>query len=193
MVKRISLLNEIRRKVFHLTSILLVIFYYTLGKDNTLNLLTFFLLSFLIVEYFRVERILKIPIVWRLYRPKEKTALSGPVNFLIGSIITIGVFSQEVASAAILMTTIGDTAAALIGTIYGKRWIKGLPERAWEGVFAEFFVDFIIAYIFLSNLIGAILMAMVATVVETHIYKLDDNLYIPLFSGAFGHLFLLLI
>ena len=193
MNKEITLVKEFARKTVHLVSASMVLFYYAFGKNNTIILLTLILLCFLVVEYFRVEKKIRIPIVWKLYRPKEENALSGSVNFLIGGIIVISVFSQEVASAAILMTTFGDTAAALVGTVYGKTWIKGLPGRAWEGVAAEFLVDLVIGYLILLNWSVAIIMALVATVVETFIYKLDDNLIIPLFSGAFGQLFLRLL
>ncbi|NPE28107.1 CTP--2,3-di-O-geranylgeranyl-sn-glycero-1-phosphate cytidyltransferase [Methanococcoides sp. SA1] len=189
--QRSIFLNEIVRKSIHFISLSIVIIYYYIGKEFTLNFLTLVLCCILLIDYFRVEKNLKIPIVWKLYRAKEKDKLSGTTYFLIGSIIAISIFSKEVAAAAILMTTFGDSAAALIGIRYGKRWIKGLPDRAWEGVFSEFFVNLVIGYFFLSNWIVALTMALVATLVETVIYKLDDNLIIPLFSGLAGYLVLI--
>lgn len=183
--------TEYGRKAVHLTSIFIVLFYYYLGKSTTLMILTSVLLIFMVIEYFRVEKGAKVPIVWRFYRPKESDRIGGNINFMMGAIIVISVFSREVASAAILMTTFGDMAAALVGTAYGKRWIRGLPDRAWEGVIAEMVVDLVIGIIFLPVVI-VIPMAIAATVVETLIYKLDDNLMIPLFAGAFGHLMSLL-
>ncbi|AKB84603.1 diacylglycerol/polyprenol kinase family protein [Methanococcoides methylutens] len=138
-----------------------------------------------------MEKEIKIPIFWKLYRSKEKNKLSGNIQFLIGSIIVISVFPKEIASAAILMTTFGDSAAALIGISYGRNWIKGLPDRAWEGVISEFLVNLCIGYLFLSNWIIALTMALAATIVETLTYKLDDNLMIPLFSGLAGYLVLI--
>ncbi|MCD4807803.1 MAG: SEC59/DGK1/VTE5 family protein [Methanococcoides sp.] len=189
--QRSVILKEFFRKSVHIVSVAIVLIYYYMGKEFTLDFLTLVLCCILLIDYFRVEKELKIPIVWKLYRSKEKDKLSGTAYFLIGSIIAISVFSKEVAAAAILMTTFGDSAAALVGIRYGKRWIKGLPDRAWEGVFSEFFVNLVIGYLFLSNWIVALTMALVATIVETLIYKLDDNLIIPLFSGLAGHLALI--
>lgn len=183
--------KEFFRKSIHFASLFIVILYYYFGKSFTLNFLTLVLCCFLVIEYFRVEKELKIPIVWKLYRSKEKDKLSGNIYFLIGSIIAISIFSKEVASAAILMTTFGDSAAALIGISYGKRWIKSLPDRAWEGVISEYLVNLAIGYLFLSNWIVAIIMASAATIVETLTYKLDDNLLIPLFSGIVGQIVLI--
>lgn len=185
------ILKEFFRKSVHIMSLSIVFIYYYMGKEFTLNFLTLVLCFVLLIDFFRVEKELKIPIVWKLYRSKEKDKLSGTSYFLIGSIIAISIFSKEVASAAILMTTFGDSAAALVGISYGKRWIKNLPDRAWEGVISEFFVNLVIGYLFLSNWIVALTMALVATIIETLIYKLDDNLIIPLFSGLAGQLVLI--
>ncbi|MCM1985881.1 diacylglycerol/polyprenol kinase family protein [Methanococcoides seepicolus] len=185
------ILKEFFRKSIHVVSLSIVFIYYYLGKDFTLDFLTLVLCFVLLIDFFRVEKGVKVPIVWKLYRSKEKDKLSGTSYFLIGSIIAISIFSKEVASAAILMTTFGDSAAALVGISYGKRWIKNLPDRAWEGVISEFFVNLVIGYLFLSNWIVALTMALAATIIETLIYKLDDNLIIPLFSGLIGQLVLI--
>ncbi|HEY6586152.1 MAG TPA: CTP--2,3-di-O-geranylgeranyl-sn-glycero-1-phosphate cytidyltransferase, partial [Candidatus Methanoperedens sp.] len=93
-----------------------------------------------------------------------------------------------IASAAILMTTFGDASAALFGKAFGRTWIKGLKNRAYEGCAAELIVDIIIGLFFLPNLILVLVMAGTATIVETVTNKLDDNLLIPLFSGFNGQL-----
>ncbi len=87
------------------------------------------------------------------------------------------------------MTVFGDMAAALIGKRFGKTWLT--KKRALEGILAEFIVDLFIAFIIIgfSNFRWVIMlvMALTATIVETAIEKLDDNLIIPLFSGFNGH------
>lgn len=145
------------------------------------------------LEYFRIEWGKKLPIVHSLFRIKEADRLGGHVFFTIGSIIAVSVFSKEIASAAILMTTFGDTSAAIIGKAFGRTWIHGLKNRAYEGCAAEFIVDIIIGWLFLQNWIVVLVMAITATVVETVTDKLDDNLLIPLFSGFNGQLVVLIL
>ncbi len=91
------------------------------------------------------------------------------------------------------MTTFGDASAAIIGKAFGRTWISGLKNRAYEGCAAEFIVDIIIGWIFLQNWIVVFVMAGTATVVETVTDKLDDNLLIPLFSGFNGQLVVLIL
>jgi len=179
---------EIKRKFIHIFSLLYLAIYlyfekYYNHKTGIIALFTV-LVFFLILEYFRVKKQIKIPIFHIFWRESEKNRLGGQVYFVTGAILAFALFSKEIAIAALLMTVFGDMAAAIFGIAFGKHWIKGLKDRAWEGVIAQFTVDLIIAILILGNIPLSIIMALVATFVETTITKIDDNLSIPLFSGA---------
>jgi dolichol kinase len=75
--------------------------------------------------------------------------------------------------------------AALVGKTCGRTRIFG-NAKSLEGCAAEFVVDLIIGYAFLGSLIIASIMAFTATIVEAIAGKIDDNLTIPIFSGASG-------
>jgi dolichol kinase len=186
-----DLIHELKRKAVHLTSIIIVLVYLAFGKQAVLLLLTVYLIAILEIEYFRIEWGKKLPLVHSLLREKEADRLGGHVFFVMGCIIAISVFPEEITSAAILMTTFGDASAAIFGKAFGRTWIPGLTNRAVEGCAAEFIVDVVIGAIFLSNWIVVLVMAGTATVVETLANKMDDNLLIPLFSGFNGNLVLL--
>ncbi len=188
-----DLIHELKRKAVHLTSVLIVLAYHAFGQQAILLLLTVCLIVILGIEYFRIEWGEKLPLVHSLLREKETDRLGGHVFFTMGCIIAIAVFSEEIASAAILMTTFGDASAAIFGKAFGRTWIPGLTDRAVEGCAAEFIVDVVIGVIFLSNWLVVLVMAGTATVVETLANKMDDNLLIPLFSGFNGNLVLLIL
>ncbi len=188
-----DLINELKRKTIHLTSIIIVLTYYYFGKQAVLSLLTIYLILMLELEYFRIEWGKRLPFVHSLFRTKEADRLGGHVFFTIGSIIAISVFPEEIASAAVLMTTFGDASAAIFGKAFGRTWIPGLKNRAIEGCAAEFIADVIIGWIFLPGWITILAMAGTATIVETLTNKMDDNLLIPLFSGFNGQLVLFII
>ena len=188
-----DLIHELKRKAVHLTSIIIVLVYLEFGQQAILLLLTVYLIAILEIEYFRIEWGKKLPLVHSLLREKETGRLGGHVFFTMGCIIAISVFTEEIASAAILMTTFGDASAAIFGKAFGRTWIPGLTDRAVEGCAAEFIVDVVIGAIFLSNWLVVFVMAGTATVVETLANKMDDNLLIPLFSGFNGYLVLLIL
>jgi len=178
-----GLRRELQRKAVHATSVLIVICYYVLSKESILFMMTLFLILFLEVEFIRIDLRLKLPFFHKLYREKEEDQLSGNVFFLIGAIIAISVFSREIAVAAILMTTVGDASAAIVGRRFGRTWIPKLKDRAVEGCMAEFSVDLLIGFLFLRSWPVILVMAGTATIVETVVRKIDDNLLIPLFAG----------
>jgi len=179
---------EIKRKFIHIFSLLYIAIYLYSAKyynhKTGLLALVAVLVFFLILEYFRVKKQKKIPIFHIFWRESEKNRLGGQVYFVTGAIIAFAFFSKEIAITALLMTVFGDMAAAIFGIAFGKHWIKGLKDRAWEGVIAQFTVDLIIAILILGNIPLSIIMALTATFVETTITKIDDNFSIPLFSGT---------
>lgn len=182
---------EIKRKLFHLSAILYVPLYYFLNlyysKTAAITSLLIILIFFITIEYFRLKHKKKIPIFHILYRKKENNKISANIYFAIAAILSFAFLDFSIASTVILMTTFGDMAAAIIGIKFGKHWLKDFPDRAWEGVIAEFLTDFIIVILVLNNLQLAIMMAFVATLVETTLNKfMDDNLSIPLFAGITG-------
>ncbi len=189
MVKDISF--EFKRKVWHLFSLLYIPIYFILDKSFGYSIallsLTAILIFFLIVEFIRLRYNFKIPLLHSLLREKDKEQVASSIYIAIAAILVFAVFDFWIASVSLMMMTLGDSAAALIGMRFGKRWIPGLKNVAWEGIIAEFVVDLIIGLIFL-NWIVALVMALVATFVETIFTHADDNLMIPLFSGFSGQI-----
>lgn len=186
-----SFINEILRKGIHFTSILIVLVYFFLGKQATLTLLITYLVIILTIEHLRLDKGFKLPLFSSLLRKKEIVGLGSHVYFTLGALVAVSVFSENVAFAALLMTTFGDASAALVGKRFGNIRIFR-NGKSLEGFIAEFIVDLVIGYIFLSSWPVAILMAGVATLVETYFVKIDDNLAIPVFSGFSVELFFFL-
>ncbi|MGB9938708.1 diacylglycerol/polyprenol kinase family protein [Methanosarcina sp.] len=187
---------EILRKSVHLVSILIVLIYEFLGKEAVLWVLMLFLVTVLVLDYFRLEHGMKIPFFYIMYREHEADRLGGHIFFALGAISVIALFSQEIAYAAILMTTFGDLAAALIGKFYGKRRVFQKifkNDKSIEGSASELIVDLFIGMLILGNPIVSLVMAFLATLTETAVNKIDDNLIVPVFAGFFGQVTLILL
>ncbi len=204
--------NELIRKFVHLLSLFILFVYFLasdiFNPDIALIILTFILIIFLELEYLRLELGNKIPvlrIVWsKIRREKEKKKLGSEIFFLVGAILVLAVFDLRIAVAAILMTTFGDMAAALIGSRFGKNYLSYPEDTAWEGILAELFVNIIIGMIVFFFVSGTplselnywiliLVMSITATVVETFAGKIDDNLLIPVFAGFNGQIALLIL
>jgi len=182
--------QELGRKIIHLIILLVLILYVIIekqfGKTSALLVLVALLIVFLILEYFRLELDWRMPLFSELVRDKERHKVYGVVYFISATIICLAVFDFRIAIAALLMTTFGDVAAALIGKKYGVTLI--FRDKTAIGGLSELLVNLIVGFIVLSNVYIIITMAFTATIVELLVSELDDNLMVPLFTGFAGQL-----
>lgn len=115
-------------------------------------------------------------------REEEQNAkfLFGPFWFFFGIGTAFLVFPLSIASAAGAVLAVGDALSNLIGRKFGRHKIR--KGRTIEGSLAFFISSFIAASFFAWPLlaIAGALSGMLAEI--SGIY--DDNLTIPLFSGA---------
>ncbi len=187
---------EILRKSVHLVSILIVLIYEFYGKEFILWVLMLFLVTVLVLDYFRIEHGIRIPFFHIMYRKSESDRFGGHIFFALGAISVISLCSREIAYSAILMATFGDLTAALIGKFYGKRRVFQRifkNDKSIEGSASEFLIDFFIGLLILGNPIVSLVMAFLATLTETAVNKIDDNLIVPVFAGFFGQITLNLL
>lgn len=160
--------------------------------------------------------------LYKFRRKEELERVGGEIYFLLGVIVSLALFERAVAVTAILMTIFGDPAAALIGKRWGRlrpRFLGG--EKSIEGFAAELAINFITGVLILRivaydplwwhNLAGASLesiaaysfghvfwplvaiMSFVAALTELTVFKINDNLAIPLISGFAGQITLMLL
>lgn len=130
-----------------------------------------------------------------LVREGEEKRLSGISYYLIGATVAVIVFPRDIALLAILFLGFGDPVAALVGLKFGRH-PSASPLKTWEGTFGCFVACFLItlAASFLLptfeslRLADRVLLALIggvsATVGELLPLQTDDNLSMPIISGA---------
>ncbi|WP_269848959.1 diacylglycerol/polyprenol kinase family protein [Methanosarcina horonobensis] len=97
-----------------------------------------------------------------MYREHEAESLGGHIYFALGAIAAISLFNREIAYAAVLMTTFGDLAAALIGKFYGKRRVFReifKNDKSLEGSASEFITDLVVGLAITGNPVVSLVMA----------------------------------
>ena len=192
-----GIFHEIGRKIIHVTILIVLAAYFfiqnylidagrtpILAKQVALLFLVALLIGFLILEYLRLELNWKITFFYMFIRKKEQDRMYGVVYFLAATIISLAVFDYRIALAALLMTTFGDIVAAVIGKRYGTTLIY--RNKTWAGFLSELATNLMVGFLILNNIYIILGMAFIATIVETLVDELDDNLLIPLFSGFVG-------
>jgi len=196
-----GIFHEIGRKIIHITILIVLAAYFViqdsfigagytavLAKQVALLFLVALLIIFLILEYFRLELGWRMPFFDQFIRPKEQNRMYGVIYFLSATVIALAVFDSKIALAALLMTTFGDMVAALVGKKYGTTLIY--RNKTWAGFLGELVTNLIVGFLILDQIYVILGMAFVATIVETLVDELDDNLIIPIFSGFVGQVIL---
>jgi diacylglycerol kinase (CTP) len=194
----------------HFVSGLLVIWLSTeaSSKQQFVSALAIFALFVLVVDLIRIHssavnaQILKI---FRAFvREGEQERLSGMPYYWWGITFSYLVFPDPVASLAVLYLAVGDPAAALMGSFCQSRgWCWKIFEgKSWQGSFAAVVSCGVATYFVWpwildnGNLEGttrwqmAIVGGLAAGIGELLPLRTDDNLSLPLVSGALVWIYL---
>ena len=123
-------------------------------------------------------------------RKSEVHSLSGIPFFAFGTSMCLFFFDRDIAILSVLFLIFSDPISSLVGITYGKD--KFLPNKSIQGSAAGFLVCFAItvAYSLYYHGVGvevflfAIAAGAIGSVSEMASIIVDDNLTIPLISGA---------
>lgn len=111
----------------------------------------------------------------------------GVFYFLLGSLLLLLFFPDNIAAACIMIIAFGDSVTNIVGRYFGRRKIWYNPRKHWEGTIAGIFFATMGASLFVP-LIPAFWASVAAMLIETvdirfGAFELDDNITIPLVAG----------
>ena len=178
--------DEIKRKSFHLLSLLYVFGYWYLPKNIVVLGLAVAMTIVILLEYIRFK-FPKINDFFKnnfkgFYRSEEAEKISGVIWTLSGAFIAIVLFpNKSMVFASLLYFVFGDAAAALVGRTIGRH--KIFTSKSLEGSSACFTVCFIIG-LFLFNIQFALIGAISATLIEAIPWKLNDNFWMQIINAG---------
>ncbi len=119
-------------------------------------------------------------------RTSEKQQLTGIVPYLLGIGLSLYTYATPVASAAVCFLAFGDVAATTIGERFGKTKIgKKSLEGTAAFVAASVLIGLLLPVVGLKVPTGIMIIgAFAAAGIELLPVSLNDNLLIPVLSGA---------
>jgi len=179
--------NEVYRKMIHFGSAVFPIsYYYSLSREQMLWLLGGLSALFLFGELLRMnvepfKRFFKL-IFSAVVRESEDHTITGATTVFIAGFLTVLIFERPVAIFAMLILSLADATAALIGRKWGNH---SLFEKSVEGTMTFLIVALALAFL-LPDLprAGAVAAAGIATVAEVLPSPIDDNLIVPLSAAT---------
>ena len=180
-----SLKNEIVRKILHIifVVIILLVYQYLQGvytPKYALAIIVLILIGFIVLEYFRIEHKLKVPLFNSVWRENEKDRLGGEMFLLISIIISLSIFGLGIVIPALIISTCGDITASIIGQKYSRNWVSFLKTKSYEAILAQLAVCLVLGVFILESFWIALAVALVVTILETATSKVSDNLVVPL-------------
>ena len=192
-MNKTEILNfEIRRKAFHLCSIIFPILYLFLSKF-TMSLFLLLLACFTL--YVDIYRHYAGNIKWlinkffaKLLRPEEKKSrlsITGSVYMAFGFLISCVFFSKSLAITSWLILIISDCCASIIGVHYGHPLPNGKSYIGSLAFFVSAVLISILSYFLIgysTNFLIIIISSFLTTLVEffSKQINVDDNLAIPI-------------
>lgn len=181
--------EELRRKSIHLSGLILPVIYLFMDKSTMLVLVGGLTGVAITVELGKWLSPRFREIFFRLFTPllrshERQGAITGATYYLISTLLCILFFDKHLAVVCIFFMVLGDMSAALVGKMWGRTKLTG--QKSLEGSVACFIVCTAIALVKFHPIVG-ITGALVATFVEIIPLRIDDNLTVPLLSGAVMH------
>jgi dolichol kinase len=184
--------GEVFRKMIHYSSASISIGYYYMEKNLVLVILSVLLLLMLGVEFLKY----KSESIYNLYLKyfkdmlreheydRKKFRFNGASWVILSCIICIFFFPKLIAIMGMLMLSLADSTAGLLGRLYGKK--QYAPNRSFVGTLTFFVMGLIViavtpkyTYSFKEYIIG-IAAVVITTFAEAFYLHIDDNLTIPI-------------
>lgn len=125
-----------------------------------------------------------------LMRESERTSITGFPYYAFGTSFSLFFYETKIAVLSVLYLVFADPISSLIGVLYGKD--KILPNKSVQGSVAGFIVCYLLTLVYgmaygafgLDLLIFSIVGGIIGSLSELLSIKIDDNLVIPVASGA---------
>lgn len=197
----ITYVEEVQRKLLHMSSIVFPISYYLIADHHLMLWILFPITGLLLLAEFlrhvnRPFRYYFIKCFGSILREHEQcsdrgyVSLTGSSYMLLSACLCVMLFPMMVTVVGFSILIISDSCAALVGRAFGKRHFLG---KTLEGTVAFAFSACMVV-VFIGYITGqplryfqlATLGALIATLVElfSKPFKIDDNFSIPLGYGA---------
>ena len=188
--------DEIKRKTFHILSLIYVIAFWFLPRNVVLIGFLIAIVIVLIGEFVRAKNekfnVFILKVLGGVHRATEVHKISGLPWTLSGAFLTILLFPNKIfVLASFLYLSFGDACAALFGKTYGKH--KIYAGKSLEGTFACFCACLIVGLViflssgqftFTNGFLFAIVGALIAAFIETIPWPLNDNFWMQIINAG---------
>ena len=176
--------NEVYRKIIHTGSCLIALIYFYVDYISFILLIIVSLSITILINYLynnsRIPFISINQLFSKVLRNYETKQFWGSTYMLIGFFIIALFFPKEAVIPAILITSISDSVAAIVGMKYGK--ILTFNNKSLEGFAAFTISSYLILFLTVNtlNFFYLYVIAFLAATIEILTPTKFDNMTIPI-------------
>ncbi len=179
--------NALLRETIHASGILIPIVLNAVGFHAIVLVILIVALFYVVSELARLGR-MSLPVFSKITSSAATQAELGefataPLFFALGILLTLMLIPLPASSAAIAIFCLGDSTASIFGRMVGRRSLPFNKGRTVEGSIIGFLFALLGGILFI-NPYKALVGAFVAMAVESLPLPLNDNLSMPLVTGA---------
>jgi HAD superfamily phosphoserine phosphatase-like hydrolase len=178
--------NDFLREDIHASGFFMPIIASLIGVPAVGSIIFSIALIYTVSELLRLEG-KELPLISAITRhAASQSELYGfaaaPLYFAFGILLTLAIFPHPASYAAVAMFCFGDSAASLFGGLVSTSlpFNKG---KTWEGSLAGFLFAFLAGAFFVPPLF-ALIGAAIAMTIEVLPLPINDNVLIPVVTGA---------
>jgi dolichol kinase len=183
----LSIEAELKRKVIHLSCVILpLLYYFYLNREQIIILCSTISILFLIAEILRFRHresgVLFQKIFSPLLREKEKNKhITGATYLFFSATVTFIIFRKEIAIPAVMILTIADSFAAIVGKMTDS---AKFFDKSLAGSLTFFLISMMIFYLLVPELGWMTpVIAFLVTLIEALPLPINDNPLISLSTG----------
>jgi len=179
--------NDVVREIIHASAIAVPVVSSLIGVYPVAYFIVFVTAFYVISELMIMERG-SLPVISSITRhattPEEQYEFrAAPIFYAFGILLTLLLFPRPASYAAIVIFALGDSAASVFGKMFGRTTLAFNKGKTLEGSVIGFLFAFAAALFFVNPFIAAS-GAAVAMLIETLPLPVNDNLVLPLVTGA---------
>lgn len=179
--------NDVLREIIHASGIAIPVLSSLIGM-YTIAYFILFVTAFYVISELAIMEKGSLPLISSITRhattPEELYEFrTAPIFFAFGILLTLLLFPRPASYAAIAIFVLGDSTASIFGKTFGKRTLWFNKGKTLEGSLIGFVFALSAAAFFVNPLVAAI-GAAVAMLIESLPLPINDNLVLPLVTGA---------
>jgi dolichol kinase len=188
---------HLTRKFFHMSgaiTLLVPYLFFGVTREMMAAVLGTILAAVMSIEYARARWMwvngIMLRVMGPVMRDTEVNQLSGIPFYMASCLFSYLIFPQHIAVLSILYLAFGDPCSSFFGVLYGRN--KIFPNKSLQGTLGGFAVCAVVtaAYLLWQGcprsllLVFALLGGFAGSLAELLPLNVDDNLAIPVISGA---------